>query len=56
MDYKLVEPPPEPVGYYDIGGPPWGMYVAIYSRPNRFHRFMVRLILGWAWRDVKLAR
>jgi len=37
---------PEYVGYIDIGG---GIKISVQSIPTRFHRFMIKLILGWSY-------
>lgn len=36
------------VGWYKIGD---GIYYGLYTKPNWFHRKMVRIILGWIWED-----
>ena len=47
--YKFYAPP-QPVGYYRIGGPN-GLCIHFTSKPNWFHRTMMRLCLGWEWVD-----
>jgi hypothetical protein len=49
-EYKFYAPP-QPVGYYHIGGP-YGLCIYFTSKPNWFHRTMMRLCLGWEWVDV----
>ena len=39
---------PEPVGWWIIGD---GYYNGVYKKPNRFHRFITTLLLGWEWKD-----
>lgn len=42
---------PKPVGWWIIGKGYARMYNAVYQKPNRFHRFMTTLLLGWEWKD-----
>lgn len=37
-----------PVGYWRIGQL---LTIAMYHKPNWFHRKMHKLILGWEWED-----
>ena len=42
---------PKPTGFLHIGD---GVTFSYYHKlPNRFHRFMQRLILGFRWEKVK---
>lgn len=42
---------PKPTGFLHIGD---GVSFSYYHKlPNRFHRFMQRLILGFRWEKVK---
>jgi hypothetical protein len=38
------------VGSYEIGKDT-GTWFSLLKKPNWFHRTMVRLILGWVWKD-----
>ena len=38
------------VGRYEIGKDT-GTWFSLLKKPNWFHRTMVRLILGWVWKD-----
>jgi len=38
------------VGTYELGKDS-GTYFSLLKKPNWFHRTMVRLILGWVWKD-----
>jgi hypothetical protein len=38
---------PKYSGYYTIGG----LSVSMVEKPNWFHRKMMKLCLGWEWRD-----
>lgn len=46
IDYTEYINIPEPVGWWKIG---YGTSFAVYKKPNRFHRFMTTLLLGWRW-------
>ena len=41
---------PTYVGSYEIGKDT-GTWFSLLKKPNWFHRTMVRLILGWVWKD-----
>jgi hypothetical protein len=52
--YQIDAPPapPAPMGYWVIGKSNWGQtQFAIYKKPNKLHRFMTKLLLGWEWLD-----
>jgi hypothetical protein len=42
---------PKYVGMYEIGKDS-GTWFSLFKKPNWFHRTMVRLILGWVWKDI----
>tara|TARA_R110000772_G_scaffold57747_5_gene130654 strand:- start:3 stop:191 length:189 start_codon:yes stop_codon:yes gene_type:complete len=42
-DFRL----PEVVGSYDLGGVRFGLT----KKPNKFNRLMVKIFLGWTWKD-----
>ena len=52
--YTLHTPPP-PVGYWELPGstPQFGTRFSAIKKPNWFHRTMMRVLLGWTWRDFK---
>lgn len=37
-------------GYYKINK---GLHIEFTRKPNWFHRFMTKLLLGWQWEDNK---
>lgn len=39
---------PKKVGYYKINK---GLHIYFTNKPNWFHRFMTKLLLGWQWVD-----
>jgi hypothetical protein len=41
---------PTYVGTYELGKDS-GTYFSLLKKPNWFYRTMVRLILGWIWKD-----
>jgi len=41
---------PTYVGMYEVGKDS-GTWFSLLKKPNWFHRTMVRLILGWVWKD-----
>jgi len=44
--------PPTPKGFWVIGKSNWGQtQFAMYKKPNRLHRLMTKLLLGWDWVD-----
>ena len=45
-----VVPLNQPVGGYWMGGP-MSIGFMLHQRPSWWHRKMVRLFLGWEWRD-----
>jgi hypothetical protein len=47
--------PPPVVGYWVFPGSKKGYETkfAMLGKPNRFHRLMMKLALGWVWEDVK---
>lgn len=36
------------VGYWRVND---YFYISVFKRPNRFHRMMTKLLLGWVWVD-----
>jgi len=50
-DLKL-HAPPKPKGWWAIGKCHWGQtQFAMYTKPNRLHRLMTKILLGWDWLD-----
>lgn len=47
--------PPPTVGYWVLPGSEKGFETkfSMTGKPNRFHRMMMKLALGWVWEDVK---
>lgn len=44
----------DPEGHWVLGKTnSSAIYLAIYKKPNRFHRFMTKVLLGWEWKDYK---
>ena len=43
---------PKYVGMYCLGGNP-GFCINLANKPNWFHRTMMKLCLGWEWRDTQ---
>ena len=43
---------PKYVGGYRIGGA-LGLQINFRSKPNWFHRKMMKLCLGWEWVDIE---
>jgi|TARA_B110000444_G_C18655355_1_gene508120 hypothetical protein len=43
FDFQL----PKVVGSYDLGGVRFGLT----KKPNKFNRLMVKIFLGWTWKD-----
>lgn len=39
-------------GQYWVGGVDSGFGIALKNKPNIFHRFMMRVALGWEWLDA----
>lgn len=50
-NYQLIQPPPQPVGFWEICPPPLSFGVPVAKKPNWFHRKVHELILGWKWID-----
>jgi hypothetical protein len=48
--YVFYEPP-KYIGAYRIGGT-GGLHLSFTKKPNWFHRYMMRLCLGWEWVDA----
>ncbi len=46
---RTIKQPPQPVGYYDIGG----TLNAVHRRPHRLARLLARLLLDWKWREAR---
>ena len=46
---NLIDNYPKPVGYWKFPGA--NIYWSCVSKPNIFHRTMMRIILGLKWRD-----
>ena len=40
--------PPKDAGVYIINE---NLHFNFYKKPNLFHRWMTRLLLGWTWKD-----
>ena len=51
---SFYEPPPT-VGYWVFPGSKKGFETkfSMTGKPNRFHRLMMKWVLGWVWEDVK---
>ena len=47
-DPKLDICMPEYVGRFEIID---GFQISSYTKPNRVHRFFIKLLLGWKWID-----
>jgi hypothetical protein len=43
---------PNYIGSYKIGGD-YGLQIHFVTKPNWFHRKMMKLCLGWEWIDNK---
>ena len=43
---------PNHIGYYCLGGN-IGFCIAFAKKPNWFHRTMMKVCLGWEWKDKK---
>lgn len=41
---------PKIVGFYHIGGNP-GLRLHLNHKPNKVHRYFMKLLLGWEWKD-----
>jgi hypothetical protein len=42
--------PPAPKGYWVVGKSSFGQTrFAIYKKPNKLHRLITKLLLGWDW-------
>ena len=42
----------KPVGHWVLGRTNYSsLRFTICKKPNRFHRFMTKLLLGWEWED-----
>ena len=54
VQLRLYKPPPV-IGYWVLPGSAEAAprKFAMFEKPNRFHRMMVKLALGWIWEDVK---
>jgi hypothetical protein len=53
IDGSLV-PGKNPVGHWVLGRTDYSsIRFAIFKKPNRFHRFMTNLLLGWKWEDAR---
>jgi len=46
----MFRPNPNVVGGYQMGGQ-FGISFNLVERPNWLHRFGVRIVLGWIWKD-----
>jgi hypothetical protein len=51
-DYFEMHQPPKAVGVYWIGGVGSGVGFHFPKKPCWWHRFMMRVALGWDWRDL----
>lgn len=47
-EFTFIKPPPT-VGFYVINN---SFQIAFVTKPNWFHRFMTRVLLGWVWRNA----
>jgi len=52
MDKFNILKIPVPVGGYRIGDGEVSIIFNLTEKPSRFHRLMVKWILGWEWVDV----
>jgi hypothetical protein len=50
--YSFTELNPKYVGSYWIGGS-MGLHISFKEKPIWLHRTMMRLCLGWEWKDAK---
>lgn len=46
----VFTPSPKHVGCYCLGGKP-GICIYFKTKPNWFHRTMMKLCLGWKWKN-----
>lgn len=44
----ILLPQPQYAGGYSVGG----LTISLTTKPSRWHRFWVRVCLGWEWRDA----
>jgi len=51
-DYIFTDAIPKYVGSYWIGGS-MGLHISFKKKPIWLHRTMMRLCLGWEWKDAK---
>lgn len=51
QSYIYIQPPPKNVGAWKMPGTE--AYFHAIKRPSWLHRTMMRLLLGWVWRDSK---
>jgi hypothetical protein len=42
---------PKYVGMYCLGGGKNGLCISFEKKPNWFHRTMMKVCLGWEWKD-----
>ncbi len=53
IQFQFVKTP-EPVGFWLISPAPNHTQFPVYKKPNRFHRFMTTLLLGWKWQPIPI--
>ena len=46
-NFSNFQLPKPSIGSYDIGG----SRISLTKKPNKFHRLMVKIFLGWTWKD-----
>ena len=51
-NYSFIDATPKYAGGYCIGGS-MGLQVNLKEKPIWLHRTMMRLCLGWEWKDAK---
>ena len=52
IEYKIYTPP-KTVGTYYIGDSFSAFHIALTKKPSLFHRYFMKLFLGFKWEDFK---
>lgn len=50
MEYEFFKQP-EYVGYWELVPPPSSFRISTVKKPLWLHRFMVKLMFGWTWKE-----
>lgn len=54
-EFKFFNSQPQPVGYWILPGSAtgWITKISVIKMPNKFHIFMMKVLLGWSFERIE---